>query len=55
MDTNYTGIRTSSAVSHCIYAFLVKSVYHEYVCSIGTKVMNLHLTDGSFFSLDQWF
>lgn len=50
--TNYNGIRNCSAASHFIYALLVKSIIPNNICSTGTKVVNLSLTNGSF-SLDQ--
>lgn len=48
--TNYNGIRNCSAASYFIYALLVKSIITNNICSMGTKVMNLSLTNGSFLS-----
>lgn len=48
--TNYNGIRNCSAASYFIYALLVKSIITNNICSMGTKVMNWSLTNGSFLS-----
>lgn len=55
--TDYNEIRTSLAASYFTFVLLVKSVITTMfnICSMGTKVMNLSLTVGSFFSLDRAF